>query len=158
MKKLIVIITCFFTILLTGTLTASVSINTAKQDKIRPSYPFPTFLSTGPYIWYENTKKSPIKGHTYRIATFAKDQRYQIFIEKVLFGDNGCCLEIVEYRELLIDRAFFTIHFPKNTGNHGFKLIRWLSSDDFEFSAYGGNYKLSEIGSNKPILQELELK
>ena len=158
MKKYYLIITFFLTVLATDALTASVPVSSVTQDKVRPSYPFPTFLSTGPYIWYEKAKDNPIKGHTFRIATFAKEQNYRIFIEKVLFGDNGCCLEIVEYRELLIDEQFFKKHFPINTGRHGFKLIRWSSSDSFEFSAYGGTYKLTDIGKNQPILEELESK
>ncbi|PCJ47840.1 MAG: hypothetical protein COA74_10405 [Gammaproteobacteria bacterium] len=132
-----------------------VSVITVKQDKIRSSYPFPDFLSTAPYVWYDNVAKTPIKGHAYRIASFSYNQAFRVFIEKVEFGDGGCCLEIIEYRELLINEAFLKKHFPHNTGSHGFKLLRWLKSERFEFEAYGGTYKLSQVGNAKPMLEEL---
>jgi len=145
-------------LLLSVSTSAVVPVLAIKQEIIRPSYPFPTFLSTGPYVWYDNVKNKPIKGHTYRIATFSENQLYRIFIEKVEFGDSGCCLEIVDYRELIINEIFLTKQFPKNTGSHGFKLIRWLKPTSFEFQAYGGVYKLSEIDKKKPFLEEIKSK
>ena len=150
--------------LLTGILLAEespsgvVSVVSVVQEEIRPSYPFPTFLSTGPYIWYENVKDKPIKGHTYRIATFSEERTYQIFVEKVEFGIGGCCLEIIDYRQLIIDETFLNEHFGHNKGLHGFKLLRWMKSDAFEFEAYGGKYLLDDIGNDKPTIKELETK
>jgi len=131
-------------------------INTEKQETIRPSYPFPTFLSTGPYVWYENAKNKPTKGHTYRIATFSDEQSYNIYIEKVRFGSNGCCLEIIDYRQLMLDEQILRELFPGNKGQHGFKLIRWLKPESFEFHAYGGSYNISSIGSKKPLITEIQ--
>jgi hypothetical protein len=128
------------------------------QDKIRPSYPFPEFLSTGPYIWYKDAEKSPIKGHAYRLATFTVDGLYRVFLEKVNFGDNGCCLEIVDYRELNLTPDAMARLFPAHNGKHGFKLIRWNSPLSFTFSAYGGEYILSEIDTNSPLIKEIGSK
>ncbi|RLA05528.1 MAG: hypothetical protein DRQ47_00980 [Gammaproteobacteria bacterium] len=151
--KVIIII---FLLSLSTSLFAEVPVATEKQDKIRPSYPFPTFLSTGPYIWYENVKNKPIKGHTFRISTFSTEQSYEIFIEKVEFGNDGCCLEIIDFRQLILDKAFLQTHYPKNKGSHNFKLIRWLEPEVFEFQAFGGKYKLSQIGEQSPLLEEIE--
>ena len=132
-------------------------IETKLQNTIRPSYPFPDFLSTGPYIWYKDTEKKPIKGHTYRIATFTVDGLYRVYLEKVIFGDKGCCLEIVDYRELIVNEAVIRSLFPNNkTSTHGFKLIRWVSPTSFTFNAYGGSFQLSEIDSNAPTITELK--
>ena len=132
-----------------------IPIITIKQQEIRPSYPFPTFLSTGPYTWYDNVKDKPLKGHTYRVSTFSEDESYQIFIEKVEFGNGGCCLEIVDYRQLIINETFLNQHFKHNTGIHGFKLIRWIKPDEFEFEAFGGKYLIQNIGDDKPTIKEL---
>ena len=142
-------------LLLTVSLTADINVITVAQDDIRPSYPFPAFLSTSPYVWYEDVKNKPIKGHAYRIATFTDKQNYQIFIEKVEFGEGGCCLEIVDYRQILLTEYFFKTKFPKNTGKHGFKLIRWISPEVFEFEAYSGKYRLKNISADKPQLEEI---
>lgn len=131
-------------------------VATVQQEKIRSQYPFPAFLSTAPYVWYENTEKTHIKGHTYRIARFAYNQENRVYIEKVEFGDGGCCLEIVEYRELIINQIFLNKHFPHNKGHHEFKLIRWLKSDVFVFEAYGGRYKLSNVADKMPLIEELK--
>ena len=133
-------------------------IDTVIQDKIRPSYPFPSFLSTGPYVWYDGAQNKPIKGHTFRIATFSEQRQYRIFIEKVEFGDGGCCLEIIDYRQLMINEQFLKKHFPHNNGQHGFKLIRWINTESFEFEAYSGIYQLSNINDTKPLLKELTNK
>lgn len=134
-----------------------IPVVTIQQEKIRSRYPFPDFLSTAPYVWYENATKTPLKGHTYRIATFSYNQLYRVYIEKVEFGDRGCCLEIVEYRQLIINEDFLKKHFPHNKGRHGFKLVRWLKSEVFVFEAYGGKYKLSNVGDEKPLIEELKL-
>ena len=134
-----------------------VPVVTMQQEKVRSRYPFPDFLSTAPYVWYENTEKTPLKGHTYRIATFSYNQRYRVYIEKVEFGAGGCCLEIVEYRQLIIDENFLKKHFPHNKGRHGFKLVRWLKSEVFVFEAYGGKYRLSNVGDETPFIEELKL-
>ncbi len=133
-------------------------VTTIIQETVRPSYPFPNFLSTGPYIWYEDAKNQPIKGHTYRISTFSENNISRIFVEKVNFGINGCCLEIVEYKQLMLEKEFFRKHFPYNKGKLQFKLTRWVSHEVFEFNAYGGNYFLSNIGSNAPVLTEIRQK
>ena len=132
-------------------------IETKLQNTIRPSYPFPDFLSTGPYIWYENTEKKPIKGHTYRIATFTVDGIYRVYLEKVIFGDKGCCLEIVDYRELMLNETVLRSLFPNNkTSTDRFKLIRWISPTSFTFNAYGSSFQLSEIDSSSPTIIELK--
>jgi hypothetical protein len=154
MKNSLLVIALLLTVVLTEAATASTAVTTIVQDKIRPSYPFPAFLSTGPYTWYADVEKKPTKGHTFRISTFIVDHTYSIYIEKVQFGDDGCCLEIINYRKLLIDETFLKIHFPKNKGLHGFKLIRWINAETFEFQAYGGTYKLSNISISKPIIEE----
>ncbi len=136
----------------------SLSINTIIQDQIRPSYPFPSFLSTGPYVWYENVKNKPIKGHTFRIATFSEESQYRIFIEKVEFGDGGCCLEIIDYRQLIINEELLKKYFSKHKGQHGFKLIRWISPETFEFEAYGGTYQLTNVSDENPLLKEIKNK
>ena len=133
-----------------------IPVDTVQQEKVRSRYPFPDFLSTAPYVWYENTEKTHIKGHTYRIARFSYNQKNRVYIEKVEFGDVGCCLEIVEYRELIINQTFLNKHFPHNNGRHGFKLIRWLKSDVFVFEAYGGKYKLSNVADKMPLIEELK--
>ena len=134
----------------------SVPVRTILQENIRPSYPFPNFLSTGPYVWYDDVKNQPIKGHTYRISKFSdSDNANRIYIEKVNFGIDGCCLEIVEYRQLLLNEELFQQHFPNNSSNHGFKLTRWVSSEAFQFNAYGGNYILSKLGDDQPLLAEV---
>jgi hypothetical protein len=136
----------------------SIPVVTIQQEKIRSQYPFPDFLSTAPYVWYDKTEKTPLKGHTYRIATFSDDQRFRIYIEKVEFGDRGCCLEIVEYRQLIINEQFLKKHFPHNKGNHGFKLVHWLNPEVFVFEAYSGRYKLSNISDEAPLIEEFEDK
>ena len=135
-----------------------ITVLTVKQEEIRPSYPFPTFLSTGPYVWYENVKDKPIKGHTYRISTFSEERSYRIFVEKVEFGIDGCCLEIIDYRQLVIDEPFLNKHFAHNKGKHGFKLLRWIKPDAFEFEAFGGKYLLQNIDHDAPIIEELQAK
>ncbi len=132
-----------------------VPVSTIMQKTIRPSYPFPYFLSTGPYVWYENVINKPIKGHAYRISTFADNNNIRIFIEKIHFGIDGCCLEIVEFRQLLMNEALFQQHFPRNSSSHAFKLIRWIDSQTFEFNAYGGNYILRKLGDKLPLLTEV---
>ena len=129
-------------------------IETKVQNEMRPSVPFPEFLSTGPYIWYENAANQPIKGHAYRLATFTVDNVYRVYLEKVNFGDNGCCLEIVDYRELMITQADLAKLFPNNRGPYGFKLIRWESPTAFMFEAFGGRYKLTNIDNNRPTISE----
>ena len=129
-------------------------IETKVQSQIRPSVPFPEFLSTGPYIWYENAANQPTKGHAYRLATFTVDNIYRVYLEKVNFGDNGCCLEIVDYRELMITENDLRNLFPKNRGQYGFKLIRWDSPTAFQFEAFGGRYKLTDIDNNRPSIAE----
>lgn len=129
-------------------------IETKVQNQIRPSVPFPEFLSTGPYIWYEDAKNTPIKGHAYRLATFTVDGIYRVYLEKVNFGDNGCCLEIVDYRELMITEDDLAKLFPENTGVYGFKLINWVSATSFTFEAFGGRYLLAEIDSATPSISE----
>jgi len=126
--------------------------------KIRPQYPFPDFLSTGPYLWYKNAANKPIKGHTYRIATFSDQQETHIFLEKVEFGIGGCCLVINEYRHLNLDEEFFRNKFPENKGQYGFKLIRWLRAEKFEFQAYGGTFIMSELSADMPKIIELKRK
>ena len=75
MKK---IKTALFPLLfLAGTYIAS-PVTTEVQKEIRPSYPFPDFLSTAPYEWYENADNQPIKGHTYRVVTFIENNEYQL--------------------------------------------------------------------------------
>lgn len=133
-------------------------ISTTAQDTIRPSYPFPEFLSTGPYIWYKNAENKPIKGHTYRIATFTENGLYRVYLEKVIFGDRGCCLEIVDYRELDLNQDVLARLFPNNSGTHDFKLIRWENPLSFSFSAYGGQYKLSQIDTNSPLIEDVNNK
>lgn len=140
---------------LTISVSAAIPVETVKQEKVRPNYPFPTFLSTSPYIWYKDVQNVPIKGHAFRISTFSEQQQYKIFIEKIEFGDGGCCREIIEFRELLLDENFLNQHFPANAGKHGFKLIRWISPETLEFEAYGGKYKLSDIGNTQPTIEEL---
>ncbi|MCP3674389.1 MAG: hypothetical protein GY829_07955 [Gammaproteobacteria bacterium] len=135
--------------------TKSLSIDTVTQAQVRLSFPFPSLLSTGPYLWYKNTKDMPIKGHAFRIATFSEESQYQIFIEKVEFGDDGCCLDIIDYRQLIINEELLRKHFPKYIGQHGFKLIRWINSEVFEFEAYGGTYQLTNISDEKPLIKEL---
>lgn len=134
--------------------TIATEIETVVQDQIRPSVPFPEFLSTGPYIWYEDAQNQPIKGHTFRLATFTVDNVYRVYLEKVIFGDNGCCLEIVDYRELMISREQLTKLFPNNRGQYGFKLVSWESPTAFIFEAFGGRYKLTNIDSNRPSISE----
>ena len=129
-------------------------IETVVQDEIRPSVPFPEFLSTGPYIWYENAQNQPIKGHTFRLATFTVDGVYRVYLEKVNFGDNGCCLEIVDYRELMITREDLAKLFPNNRGQFGFKLISWEGPTSFMFEAFGGRYKLTGIDTARPTITE----
>ncbi len=133
----------------------SVPVSTIMQKAIRPSYPFPYFLSTGPYVWYKNVINKPLKGHAYRISTFTTNNNIRIFIEKIHFGFDGCCLEIVEFRQLLLNEELFQQHFPHNSSIHGFKLIRWIDSQTFEFNAYGGNYILKKLGDQQPMLTEL---
>ena len=133
---------------------SAAEIETRIQDKIRPSVPFPEFLSTGPYIWYENAEKQPTKGHTYRLATFTVDGVYRVYLEKVNFGDNGCCLEIVDYRELMITQDDLARLYPRNKGVYGFKLISWESPTSFVFEAYGGRYKLTNIDKSRPTITE----
>ncbi len=135
-----------------------VFVNSIKQEIIRPSYPFPSLLSTGPYVWYDDTDNQPTKGHAYRISTFSEGENTSVFIEKINFGFDGCCLEIVEFRQLILDEDFLGRHFPANKGSYGFKLLRWIDPDIFEFNAYGGNYLLSQIGSKSPVLEEINPK
>jgi hypothetical protein len=139
------------------TLNKTIPVVTIQQEKIRSKYPFPDFVSTAPYIWYENTDKTHLKGHTFRISTFSYNQLNDIYIEKVEFGDGGCCLEIVEYRQLIMNEIFLNEHFPHNKGRHDFKLVRWLNSETFVFEAYGGKYKLSNLGDEIPIIEELKI-
>lgn len=134
---------------------AEARVDTRLQDTIRSSYPFPDFLSTGPYVWYEDAEDDLVKGHTYRLATFTVDGAYRLYLEKVNFGDHGCCLEIVNYRELLINAQVLGRLFPRNEGADSFRLIRWVSPDSFTFSAYGGRYHLSEISQTQPQIREL---
>ncbi len=131
-------------------------VNTLDHETMRPSYPFPYFLSTGPYWWYKDAGELPTKGHAFRISTFVEDKYNGIFIEKINFGFDGCCLEIVEFRELKLDEAFFQKHFPHNKGNLQFKLTRWVSHEVLEFNAYGGDYYLSNIGDKNPTLTEIQ--
>ncbi|MCP4414722.1 MAG: hypothetical protein GY808_19365 [Gammaproteobacteria bacterium] len=133
----------------------SVPVSTIMQSTIRPSYPFPYFLSTGPYVWYKNVINKPIKGHAYRISSFTDNNNIRIFIEKIHFGTDGCCHEIVEFRQLLLNEALFKQHFPHNSSTHSFKLIRWIDSQTFEFNAYGGNYNLNNLGDEEPIIAEV---
>ncbi len=134
--------------------TSAAEIETKVQSKIRPSVPFPEFLSTGPYVWYEDAQNKPIKGHTYRLATFTVDGIYRVYLEKVNFGDKGCCLEIVDYRELMITREDLSQLFPNNRGEYGFKLVRWESPTAFTFEAFGGRYKLTNIDASRPTITE----
>lgn len=134
---------------------AEVRVNTQLQDSIRSSYPFPDFLSTGPYVWYENADSQIVKGHTYRLATFTVDGAYRLYLEKVNFGDNGCCMEIVDYRELIINAQVLGRLFPHNEGQDSFRLIQWDSPDSFTFSAFGGRYQLAEINLTQPLIREL---
>jgi len=156
---ILLIITLMTTILFTSEMIAKTRSKevriTTEAHKIRPQYPFPDFLSTGPYIWYENTSKSPLKGHMYRISTFVEEHEMHVFLEKVEFGIGGCCLEIKEYHRLNLDEEFFRTHFPQHSGKYGFKLIRWLHADVFEFQAYGGTYVMSELQDNQPIISDL---
>ena len=156
MKRLVKTITIIFAVVLSSNLLASTHVQTVPQDNIRPSYPFPDFLSTGPYIWYEDTAKKHIKGHAFRVSTFTNNQSYRIYLEKVEFGVDGCCLEIVDYRQLMISEDVLKQFFPQNKGIHGFKLIRWTAPEIFEFKAYGGNYKLSNLSNKNPVLEELQ--
>ena len=140
---------------LAGTYVSS-SVTTEVQKEIRPSYPFPDFLSTAPYEWYEDADNQPIKGHTYRVVTFIENNEYQLFIEKVQFGDGGCCLEIVDYRRIYLDRAYLDKHFPEAeyTNSIPFKLIRWTSTNSFEFDAYGGEFRLLNIDADQPEIEQ----
>jgi len=150
-RLIFVVLTIFSSVLFAD----EIRIETVAQKSIRPSYPFPEFLSTAPYIWYENVEKKPIKGHTYRIATFTVDREYHIYLEKVIFGIDGCCLEIVDYRELLLNKAVLKKLFPDNNGKHGFKLINWRSTNSFIFEAFSGTYLLSNIDSQQPLIEEI---
>ncbi len=140
----------------TSPLFAEVKLTTLKKE-VRPQYPFPEFLSTGPYVWYEDAKNNPLKGHTFRVSTNTVNREKLIFIERVEFGNNGCCLEIVEYRQLVLDEQVLKQLFPTHTGIHGFKLTRWVRPEIFEFHAYGGNYRLSQINTTRPLLEELRV-
>ena len=154
MKQIVVTLIMVLMPLVMTINVAAAKIETKVQNQIRPSVPFPEFLSTGPYIWYENAENTPIKGHAYRLATFTVDSVYRVYLEKVNFGDNGCCLEIVDYRELMITESDLAALFPENTGSYGFKLVNWVSATSFVFEAFGGRYLLSEIDSSTPSIVE----
>ena len=152
---LLIVATATLLVVSTGIVQAKeLKINTQVQAEIRPSYPFPEFLSTGPYIWYEDAENTPIRGHTYRLATFTVDSVYRVYLEKVIFGIDGCCLEIVDYRELMITEADLRELFPNNKGTYGFKLINWRSATSFIFNAHGGKYLLTNIDSATPTISE----
>ena len=154
MKKTIAILLCVcMPLVMTLSMTAA-QIETKIQNQIRPSVPFPEFLSTGPYIWYKDAVNQPIKGHAYRLATFTVEGVYRVYLEKVNFGDNGCCLEIVDYRELMITEEELKRLFPQNSGNYGFKLVSWVNATSFTFEAFGGSYLLSDIDSASPTITE----
>ena len=55
------------------------------------------------------------------------------------------------------NEEFLKKHFPHNKGHHGFKLVRWLKSEVFVFEAYGGIYRLSNIGDKTPFIEEMKL-
>jgi len=153
LKRIFILL--ILSIFATGMVQANVkTIKTEVQSEIRPSYPFPDFLSTGPYVWYENAENQPLRGHMYRLATFTVDSSHRVYLEKVIFGIDGCCLEIVNYRELMITEADLITLFPQNRGKFGFKLLSWRSANSFIFTSYGGQYILTDIDTDNPKIAE----
>lgn len=148
-------ITMMLAIMTSGIVQANeITIKTENQADIRPSYPFPEFLSTGPYIWYEDAENQPDRGHMFRLATFTVDSVYRVYLEKVIFGIEGCCLEIVDYRELKLTEADLQALFPNNRGKYGFKLINWRDATSFIFTSHGGKYLLTNIDTANPRISE----
>lgn len=129
-------------------------VATKLQSELRSSYPFPEFLSTGPYVWYEDAEKQPTKGHMYRIATFTVDSVYRVYIEKNVFGVDGCCFELVESRELMLTEDNLRKLFPANKGQFRFKLVNWRDATSFIFTAYGGKYLMTDIDKANPGISE----
>ncbi|MEL0034973.1 MAG: hypothetical protein VW882_01015 [Gammaproteobacteria bacterium] len=154
MRKLATVLTVVCMLFVMSTSVYAAKVETKLQNQIRSSVPFPEFLSTGPYVWYEDAKNKPIRGHAYRIATFTIEGVYRVYLEKVNFGHNGCCLEIVDYRELMITEDDLAELFPDNSGPYGFKLINWESATSFVFEAFGGRYVLTDIETNSPTINE----
>ncbi|MEL0067881.1 MAG: hypothetical protein VW874_06420, partial [Gammaproteobacteria bacterium] len=56
MRKLATVLTVVCMLFVMSTSVYAAKVETKLQNQIRSSVPFPEFLSTGPYVWYEDAK------------------------------------------------------------------------------------------------------
>jgi hypothetical protein len=103
------------------------------------SYSSIVFLTEGEVRWLD-TPVGEIEGISYRVIITRSDIYNSLFIEKITYGTEGCCKNIVSTKEIPVNELFklFSI-----TGEHaGVKFVEWIDSASFVISIYDRSYNV----------------
>lgn len=118
-------------------------------------YPFVYYLTCGEVIYLDSLESKNIHGFFYRVAIANYEIYKTIYIEKVLFGHEGCCMKVQSIREINEDDFAEKFGYVQHMIIY-FDFISWLSPTSFMFKARGDFFIASEIDKPEIIVLKIE--
>ncbi len=109
-------------------------------------YPWITQLEQGATDWDTHI--------AFRVVVQTEETFNSVFLEKITFGDEGCCTKVASTREFDL-RGFAEVFAIKGTLS-GFEFVSWNSTTSFMFRIQKRTFRLSNIQNQKVEVEEIK--
>ena len=133
-------------VLLTSAVFPQEKLITTSRLKGPPDHVWISMLTEGPTDW--------VGGSSYRVVVTTSEIYDHVYIEKVTYGDEGCCKRLASIRALDLKEFAQAFNLPGEIS--GFKFVKWDSSSAFTFSMRDRYFRAYDI--QKPKVKIIETK
>jgi hypothetical protein len=145
-KKGIIMRIVFLILLLPAVLFSQTKSIPMISQKANPGYAWIIQLIQGSTDWDHSC--------AYRIVVTRSEIYNTVYIEKVTFGEEGCCAKVVSTRKFNLEQ--FAESFDIKGELAGFEFHAWINPTVFKFKMHDRIFKVSDI--SKDIVQVEEVK
>ncbi|MEM1044240.1 MAG: hypothetical protein AAGI91_16655 [Bacteroidota bacterium] len=112
-----------------------------------------TDLAAGPILWDEAPTSPDEEGHRFRAAVVTSEIYDAVYIERVTYGMEGCCVRIASARRL--DMTGLADAFELRGEVSGVSDLHWAEPDVLEFSLAGRRFRVEDLGSTEVLVREV---
>jgi len=137
MKRLLIL-----ALLICSLTTFSQPENITLTENVKYSHLSLVFLSEGEVNWLE-VPVDEIEGIAYRVLITRSDIYNAVFLEKVTFGIEGCCKEILFKKELPVEVLFDLFNITGETA--GVTFLKWCAPGTFILGIYDHKFVVSVL-------------
>ncbi|WKK82935.1 hypothetical protein [Marivirga arenosa] len=135
--RILIIITLF----ITSFNSASGQIVKADLEPVEKDYyAWITSLNEGPIEWL-TVSTNDIDAKAYRIVITTSEIYNSLYVETVVFGNEGCCKRIVAKHQIDLYDLFSKLKMSGEITN--IEFTKWLNNGEFEMNIQDQSYLLS---------------